>query len=132
MTHQGKFGRGVVQILMGRSSDQVDLFNACGVSIDDLPAMPLCLLQCVDGVVDDGAVRQERMARECESDSRDVEQPSSLTATSQGVVPHLSMNVFIARDDFIVKHMLLIADDESSVHHNVANGRAVECEDDDW
>ncbi len=41
------------------------------------------------------------------------------------------MSLFVAGDDFILEHMLLIAEDESTVHDNVADGRSVECEDDD-
>jgi hypothetical protein len=37
-------------------------------------------------------------------------------------MPHLVMNLFIAGDDFILQHMLLIAKDESSVHNNVLDG----------
>jgi hypothetical protein len=43
VAQQRKFGGGVIQALMEGSGDQIDLFNACGVSIDELPAIPLCL-----------------------------------------------------------------------------------------
>jgi hypothetical protein len=61
----------------------------------------------------------------------DLELPHSRSVTNPGVPPHLSMNLSIAGDDFILERMFLIAKDESSVYDNVPNGRPIEREDDD-
>ena len=54
--------------------------------------------------------------------SRDVEQLLSRRAASPGVRPHLPVSLLIAGDDFLLECMLLIAEDESPVHDNVADG----------